>query len=141
MCFFDGPRVRLPEYESGLQISLLEQVLLFKHVWTVAYVFFAIAVIALLLRRSEGFPLSFMAFLLTGVAYYLVDICFECLVFPDKPLVESATIGRLVRQIVLTLVWIPYLTRKEQCREKPRPSPGPYSLSTEEIKILNPWGD
>jgi hypothetical protein len=74
-----------------------------------------IALLILLFRKSRRFPVAYVAWSLTGLVVLIADLPIAYALFEDyyeeggEPFFDGATLRELIRGVVSTAIWVPYM--------------------------------
>ena len=60
-------------------------------------------------RKSRRFPHLYIVFLISNLAFVLVDALLVKIVLPEQPLLDSDTAREFGRSLVGAIIWIPYM--------------------------------
>ena len=83
--------------------------LVFELIGNLAFLLIGIVTAILFFRKSRWFPKVYIATMFCSFCYVLLDAWFVSLVLSNEPIFDAETTKELVRPLVATLIWGPYL--------------------------------
>ena len=137
--FTDGTWEVLTDPSSIAYVPFFGSVVVLEILANLGFAVFGFLLTFLFFSKSGKFPKLFIVFMLSSLAFTLFDAWLSRLVFPEEPMFDPETAGGFARQILVCLIWVPYMVvskRVEATFTRSRHAPGPQP---EKLEIVNPW--
>lgn len=107
--FTDGTWQALTSPSSPNYNALWAPILIFEIVANMGFVVAYIGLAILFFMKSSWFPKMYITFALINIAFIIVDAWLGSMVVVDEPMFDPTTTRELLRSVIATAIWGPYL--------------------------------
>ena len=139
--FTGGSWTILTDPSSAEYVRFLGPLVVFELVVSLTFVVCGFLLIGLFFRESAKAPALIIALLLSTPAFAIIFAWLGGLVFPKEPMFDLDSAGVLARQILVCLIWVPYMLESQRVKATFKRPHRAFEPQSGELKLMNPWED